>query len=204
MSNLIIIGVSALGRETYSHARACGLTVKGFLDSRSGLLDRFPGYPPILSSVEDYSVSKEDVFVCAVGDPSERRRYVEMVAAKGGRFVSVVHPSAVLGMNASIGAGCIIQPFAVVGNDASIGQHALIGPQSLVEHDCKAGDYATLSPGCHVAGWCTLGEGVFLGIHSAVIPHVNLGSGVFVAAGAVVVKSIGSGRVMGVPAKPVS
>ena len=130
MSNLIIIGASALGRETYAHARACGLAVKGFLDSRTGLLDRFPGYPPILSSAEEYSVSKEDVFVCAVGDPDERRHYVEMVAAKGGRFVSVVHPSAVLGMNASIGAGCIIQPFAVVGNDASIGQHALIGPQS--------------------------------------------------------------------------
>ena len=71
-------------------------------------------------------------------------------------------------------------------------------------NDCKAGDYATLSPGCHVAGWCELGEGVFLGVHSAVIPHVNLGARVFVAAGAVVVKSIGSGRVMGVPANPVS
>ena len=201
MKRLIIIGASALGRETYSYASACGMPVKGFLDSREGVLNGYSGYPPVLSSVEEYDVEKEDVFVCAVGETDARRRYVELIFSRGGEFVSIVHPSAIVGMNVTMGMGCIIRPYAVIGNDVSVGNHAIIGTQSLVAHDCNVGNYVTISPGSHVAGWCSIEDGAFLGIHSATIPHVSLGGNVVVAAGAVVVANVASGRVMGVPAK---
>ena len=88
---LVVIGASALGRETFCYARACGMTVKGFLDSRARVLDSFEGYPPIISSVEEYEVAQGDVFVCAVGDTEARRQYVESILSKGGEFVSVIH-----------------------------------------------------------------------------------------------------------------
>ena len=200
MKRLIIIGASALGRETYSYASACGMPVKGFLDSREGVLNNYGGYPSVLSSVEEYEVSDEDVFVCAVGETDARRRYVELILSRGGEFGSIVHPSAIIGMNVTMGVGCIIRPYAVIGNDVSVGNHSIIGTQSLVAHDCKVGNYVTISPGCHIAGWCKIGEGSFMGVHSALIPNVVTGNGVFVAAGAVVTKSFDSGRVMGVPA----
>ena len=201
MSNLVIIGASALGREVCTYAKVCGLSVKGFLDSRDGVLDGKLGYPPILGSAEDYSISSEDVFVCAVGETLERRKYVECVKARGGAFLSIVHPTAVIGANVQMGEGCIVRPYAVIGNDAVVGDHVIIGTQSLVAHDCCVGEYVTISPGCHIAGWVKLKNGVFMGIHSAIIPHVVLGESVVVAAGAVVVGNVVSGRVMGVPAK---
>ena len=39
MSRLIIIGASAMGRETSAYAHECGMEVKGFLDSRTNILD---------------------------------------------------------------------------------------------------------------------------------------------------------------------
>ena len=200
MKRLIIIGASALGREAVSYARDCGMEVKGFLDSREGVLKGYGGYPPILSSVEEYDVEEEDVFVCAVGETDARRRYVESILSRDGQFVSIVHPSAIVGMNMIMGVGCIIRPYAVIGNDVSVGDHVIIGTQSLVAHDCRVDDYVTISPGCHIAGWCKIGEGSFMGLHSALVPHVVTGNEVFVAAGAVVTKSFDSGRVMGVPA----
>ena len=200
MKNLVIIGASAMGRETCSYACACGLHVKGFLDSRSHLLDDYIGYPPILGTVETYSPKSGDVFLCALGDPKQRKSYVEKIIAKGGEFVSIVHPSAVVSENAKIGIGCVIRPMAVIGSDAIIGAHVIVGTLSLVAHDCNVGDYSEISPGCHIAGWCNVGDEVFIGIHAALVPHVTLGKGVFVAAGAVVTKSVESGRVMGVPA----
>ena len=200
MKHLVIIGASALGREVCSYATDCGIEVKGFLDSRANILDAYKNYPPILSSAENYEVGLDDVFVCAIGETAPREQYVDIIKSKGGDFISVVHPSAIVGANVSIGRGCIIRPFAVLGNDASIGSHVIVGTQSLVAHDCKVGDYVTISPGCHVAGWCNIENGAFLGIHSALAPQLTLGAGVFVAAGAVVVHSVESGRVMGVPA----
>ena len=39
MSRLVIIGASAMGRETSAYARECGMVVKGFLDSRTNILE---------------------------------------------------------------------------------------------------------------------------------------------------------------------
>lgn len=201
MMRLVIIGASALGREVCTYAREIGMKVKGFLDSRANMLENFAEYPPILSDVEGYNIDLEDVFVCAVGDPAPRRNYCEIIARKGGKFVPIIHPTAVIGDNVKIGSGCVLRPYSVVGNDTLIGNHVIIGTQSLVAHDCNIGDYVTISPGCHVAGWCRLSYGVFLGIHSAIIPHINVGFGVVVGAGGVVVKDVETGTVIGVPAR---
>ena len=196
---LVIVGASALGRETCKYAQDCGIEVRGFLDSRTQLLDGVVGYPPILGSVEDYVVKPDDVFVCAVGEPEPKRKYVAMLPTV--KWISIVHPTAFVGTNASIGDGCIIRPFSLVGNDAVIGNHVTIGVQSQIAHDCVIGDFVSISPGCHIAGWCKIGDDVFAGVGATVIPHVELGRGVYLAAGAVVTKSCLEGRLMGVPAR---
>lgn len=199
---LIIIGASALGREFCSYARDCGMTVAGFLDDRANILDGYVGYPAILASPEAYDIRPGDRFICSVGETEARARYVALIESRGGRFVSLVHPSAHVGFNVRIGEGSVIRPLAAVGNDVVIGRHVILGMQSQVAHDCHVGDCVTISPGCHIAGWCTIRDRAFLGIHSAVVPHVDLGADgkVFVAAGAIVTQSFGQGTLMGVPA----
>ena len=199
---LVIVGASGLDREVYSIAKATGIEVRGFLDSRAELLDALDGYPPILGTPEGYEPDGNEVFVCAVGDAKARGKYAGIIASKGGEFVSLVHPTAVIGCNAKLGDGCIVRQFAVVGCDAVIGDQVQLGPQSTIAHDCVLGDLFTVSPGCNIAGWCRLGSGVFLGVHSALVPRVALGPGVFVAAGAVVTGSFEAGRLMGIPARP--
>ena len=200
MKRLVIVGASAMGRETCAYARECGMDVKGFLDSRAGMLDGFGGYPPILASVEEYVVAEDDVFVCAVGDPADKLRYVDAVAAKGGQFVSVVHPSAYIGMNVRLGDGCIICPHAVITNDCVLGDHVIVNVLASVNHDNRIGSGSTIGPGCRLAGRVAIGRGVFVGAGATLIPDIILGDGVFVAAGAVVTKSFAGGRLMGVPA----
>ena len=200
MSKLVIIGARAMRRETCSYARECGMGVKGFLDSKTDALDGFTGYPPIFDSVENYTPEEDDVFVVALGESKPRREYASIIAAKGGRFISVIHPSAIIGDNVQIGEGCIVCPGAVIGNDAKIGNHCIIGVQSLVAHDCVLEDFVSISPGCHIAGGCKMGEGVFFGIHSAAVPKLVIGNDVFVGAGAVVTKSFESGKLVGIPA----
>ena len=200
MNNLVIIGASAMGRETCAYAYDCGLIVRGFLDSRSSILDGYDEYPPILGSVEEYTPGKDDVFVCAVGEPDEKKQYVDNILCKGGRFISVIHPSAYVGKNVDIDCGCIVAPSSTITADVKIGKHVIVNVSSSISHDCSIGDFVSISPGCHIAGWCTIGTNVFIGVHSTLIPHVTLCNGVYVAAGAVVTKSVESGRVMGIPA----
>ena len=116
MKSLVIIGASALGREFFSYAQTAfpSMPVKGFLDSRPDVLDCFAGYPPILGPAEGYVICKDDVFLAAVGDSGARRRYVEVIEANGGRFLTLIHPTAVVGRNVHIGEGSVVRPFAVI------------------------------------------------------------------------------------------
>ena len=201
MNQLVIIGASAMGRETCVYARECGMEVRGFLDSRKGIMDDYPSYPPVLSSAEDYTPTADDVFLCALGEPEQKKRYVEMISIKRGKFATVIHPRSYIGSGVTIGEGSIIAPNATITTDVILGKHTTININSSINHDCTIGDYVTLSPGCNIAGWCKLGREAFMGVHSACLPHVVLGDRVYVAAGAVVTKSVESGRVMGIPAR---
>lgn len=201
MKKLIIIGARALGRKVCNYARDAGFCVVGFLDSKQDSLADFEGYPPVLGNVEDWSVSVDDRFVCAVGDSKMRAKYASIIESKGGVFETIIHPTAYVGSNVRIGDGCIVCPFAIIDCDLTMGRHVIANVHTLVAHDCVLEDYVTLSPNVHLGGRTRLGREVFLGIGSTTIPDVTLGAGVFVAAGAVVTKSFEEGRLMGVPAK---
>ena len=201
MNRLVIVGARAMGRETCAYAQESGIAVKGFLDDNFNALDDFNGYPKILNSVENYIVENEDVFVIALGDGELRKKYAEIIKAKGGKFINVVHPSAYIGKNIKLGEGCIICPNVIITNDTTIGRHVVINVGSTINHDNQIGDYVTICPGCHLAGRIVLKESVFLGTAVTLIPDIVLGKDVYVAAGAVVVKSYQSGRLMGVPAR---
>lgn len=200
MSKLVIVGARAMGRETYAYACDCGLDVKGFLDSKANALDGFDGYPPILDSVERYHPCDEDVFVVALGEPEYKVKYAQLIVEKGGKFVSVIHPTSYVGKNVKIGAGCIICPNTTITNDTEIGSHVVINIGASVNHDNRIGDGSTICPGARLAGRVRIGRGVFIGTGALLIPDVHLGDNVFVAAGAVVTKSFDKGRIMGVPA----
>lgn len=201
MSRLVIIGASAMGRETSAYACECGMEVKGFLDSRINILEGQSGYAPVLSSPEEYTPQIEDVFVCAVGDPFVKRKYVQFFESKGAKFVSVIHPRAYVGLNVKIGVGCIVAPNASITNDSVIGDHVIVNVNASVCHDNVVGDFTTICPGCCLAGRAKVGKDVFIGAGAVVIPDVSLGDDMFVAAGATVVKSFNSGRIMGTPAR---
>lgn len=200
MNTLVIIGARAMGREACAYAQEAGFKVKGFLDSKADALSGFDGYPEVLASVEDYRISSEDEFVCALGDPECKQRYVDSIAARGGRFVSIVHPTAYVGRNVKIGAGSIICPNATITNDTILGEHVILNVGASINHDNRIGDFSTICPGCRLAGRVTIGKYVFIGTGALIIPDVSLGDNVYVAAGATVTRSFKAGRLMGVPA----
>ncbi len=72
MKELLIIGARGFGREVYDLAIQCDgynneYIIKGFLDNDKNALENFQNYPDIVSSVEEYEIKENDVFICALG-----------------------------------------------------------------------------------------------------------------------------------------
>ncbi len=210
MRNLLIIGARGCGRETYALFLKCkeylkGVECKGFLDDKVNALDDFDGYPPIVSSVEQYIPQENDVFVCALGDPKWVKHYTEIIEKKGGKFISLISPRASIGQNTVVGEGCIINALTIISPDVKLGRHVYCGAFSNFGHDVIIEDF------CHIGAYTFLGGGVNIGkcvtAHPRVnvLPHKIIGENAILGAASVVIRNVRPNTtVFGVPAKRIN
>lgn len=208
MKNLIIIGARGWGREVYLQYTICkeaGLidcSCKGFLDSKTDALDEYEGYPPIIGNVEDYIIQPDDVFFCAMGDVKWRKHYASIIEEKGGEFINLVHPEAVLGKNIRLGKGCYIGRNVEMSCDITIGDFVSLFSCCALGHDSVIGDYSHLGFASFLGGYAQIGKGVTVHPNAKILPHVKVADEAVVGAGSVVIKNVKSGTtVFGIPAK---
>lgn len=207
MKSLLIIGAGAFGREIHSWCLqlptyAPPFRFKGFLDNRKNILKTSPLSGKLISSVEEYCPSTDEQFIVAVGDPSQRKKYSDLIESKNGHLATLIHPTAIIGQNVTIGPGTILAPFSLITADASLGKSVYLGPFSCISHDCVIEDFVHICGHSCLAGNVTVGQESFLSISSSVIPNIKVGSQSFIGAGSVVTRNLKpNSRVFGNPAK---
>ena len=207
MKDLIIIGAGGFGREMFAAARESvgygeSFRIKGFLDGNPDALKGFAGYPDIIGAPETYEISENDVFISALGSIAARRRCVAMVEERGGRFIPIVHRSASLGPNVSVGDGSFIAHNAVLTADVAIGRHSCVFHGTVIGHDSSLADFTHVYSLVSVGGGVCIEEGacVFPGVR--IVPRVKIGAGATVGIGSAVLGDVAPGTpVFGVPAK---
>ncbi len=176
---IVIVGAGGFGREVLQWAREAwpdqAALISGFLSDDPRRLDGFSTGVQILSAVADYLPAAGDYLILGIGVPYSRCRVAEQLAACTGRFLTLVHPHAIVAATAEIGEGSIICPFAVISDSARLGRCVLVNYHASLGHDSAAGDYAVLSPYASLGGGASIKEEVFLGLHASVGPGVTVG-----------------------------
>lgn len=205
-TNLIIIGAGEFGREVHTWVgqaieHGTRWVVKGFLDDRPDALRGYDTGAPILGSIAGYAPGLDDEFLCAIGEPRDKRACYEAMTAKGARFATLVHPTALVGRNVVLGPGTLLCPFTQLSCDITLGKLVTFGTYSNTGHDTAIGDFAQVSGSCEINGRAIVEEGAFLGSHATILPRVRVGAYAYVGAGSVVLKNVKPGvKVFGNPA----
>jgi len=178
--------------------------VKGFLDDNVDALTGFKNYPQIISSVEDYQIQEDDLFICALGDIKYKKKYVNLILGKGGKFTNIIHPNTVINSNVKLGIGVIICPFTYISNDVTIGNFTTIQTHVAVGHDVQIGDYCQINALTFFGGFAKVEEGVTMNPCSGVAPKGSISENVIVGINSVVLKNTKPNcTVYGNPAKPI-
>lgn len=207
MKHLLIIGARGFGREVYNYAvESIGygteFDVKGFLDGKSDALEGYADYPAILSSVEDYAIQPDDVFVCALGEVKWKKYYAEIILQKGGEFINLIHKSAVVSKNVKMGKGCLILADARIQCDVKMGSYVTVQPRAVVGHDVVIEDWCMINAFADCGGASYLEEGATLHTHSFIIPKKRVGAYAVVGACSFATRNVKPNTVvLGVPAK---
>lgn len=199
--DLIVVGAGGHAKVVVATARAAGFRVAAVVDDAPGRWGSAVLGVPVAGPSDPVLHDPAAQVVLAIGGNAARR---QRAAGARCRFVSLVHPSAVVDPSVALGAGSVVFAGAVIQPDAVLGAHAIVNTGASIDHDCVLGEAVHVAPGTRLAGNVTLGDEVFLGIGAVVIPGVAIGAGTTVGAGAAVVHDLPGGVIaVGVPARVV-
>ncbi len=131
-----------------------------------------------------------------------RWKIFEHFKAKGYAFAKVVHPSAIIAPDVTLGEGAQVMAGAVIQPGTQIGPNTIVNSRASIDHDCIIGDHTHIAPGTTLSGAITVGEAVHVGAGTTVIQGIQIGAECVIAAGSVVLENVSGGAmVAGAPAK---
>lgn len=142
--------------------------------------------------------------VGSVGDNSLRKKLFQKFKAKGYRYLTLIHPSAIVATDVFLSEGVQVMAGAIIQPGCSIKENTIVNTRASVDHDCLIGAHGHIAPGVTLSGNVTVGDDVHIGTGASVINNVRIGANSIVGAGAVVIRNVREGaKVMGVPATEV-
>lgn len=206
MKELIIVGASGFGREVLQWAKDVNKNsnfweIKGFIDDNPHALDGYKCDYPILGGIKEWVPSQNEVFSCAIAIPRIKELLVGILKAKGANFITIVHPTAIIGEFCEIGEGLVVTPRAKISPNVKIGNFVTI-LGSGVGHDAVIDDFSSISGNCSINGHVIIGKRVFVASNACIAPSKKVGDDSFIGMGSMVISNVPAGtKVMGNPAR---
>jgi sugar O-acyltransferase (sialic acid O-acetyltransferase NeuD family) len=210
MEKIVIIGASGYGGEVLGYVKAINekfqqYYVLGFIDDDKTKHGKTMFSHKVIGDISWFNENKDVGCIIAIGDPANRKKIYGKLKDKGIKVHTIIHPSAIIGENASIGEGCIIGANTILTVEVTIGKCVILNINCTVGHCSTIGSFSTINPSVNISGDCTIYDGVYLGTNSSIIHKTSIGEGSVIGAGAVVIKDIESYvTAVGVPAKVIN
>lgn len=196
---VMILGAGGHAKVVADLVELAGYSVAGFLDD--SLSGRSVLGKPVFGPLADCLRYPACRFVIGIGNNRVRE---DLAARYSLRYLTAVHPRAVVAKDAVLGPGTVVMSNAVVNPGAVVGAHAIVNTGAIVEHDNRIGDFVHLSPGCALGGTVDVGARTHIGIGACVRNNISIGPDCVIGAGSVVVKDIvRPGTYVGCPARPI-
>jgi len=196
---ILVIGAGGHAKVVIDAIEAGGHEVAAVVDE-TGRTGSLLGY-----TIGEQAAIDADGFIIAIGDNALRKERFEHYRALGLTPTSIVHPSATIAKDVSIGAGSVVLAGVVINRDAVVGQNVILNTGCTVDHDCAIGDHAHIAPGVSLCGGVSVGEGTLVGVGACAIPGTCIGVWATIGAGATVIDDVADHTtVAGVPAKRIS
>lgn len=199
---LLILGAGGHGKVIADVAKKMNCwTEIAFLEDNPAKAEGLPY--EIIGRVEEFDqfLEKYDLMV-GIG-ANERREELQLkLETAGASMATILHPSAILGGNVTIGEGSVVMAGVIINTGTKIGKGCILNTAATIDHENNIEDFVHLSPGVHTAGNVTVRTLTWLGIGSSVIQNITIAKDCMIGAGAVVVKDLKeTGIYLGVPAK---
>ena len=163
----------------------------GFLDARHEPGSKILGYE-VLGTPDSLTLQilQHDLqgIVIAVGDNWIRSTLFEFVRATSTEidFPAIIHPSAQIGKNVTIGQGTVVMPGVVVNSNVQIGDFCIVNTNASLDHDTTIGQFVSFAPKSCTGGGASIGNFSAICLGTNVIDRITIGEHTVIGAGSTV------------------
>lgn len=141
--NLLILGAGSHGHEVYEIANSLHVFSKiAFLDDDPHNRDSMGTWTEAEKFTGEYTAA-----IVAVGDENVRRIWSSRLTEMGYIIPTLVHPTAVISQNASIGTGSVICARATVSSGATVGKGCIVSASVAVGRGADIADWTHIAEG---------------------------------------------------------
>lgn len=165
----------------------------GFVDDNPDKKDQGCGGYRVMGD-RTFLQEREDVFVLAVpGSPVSflsRPGIIRSLGIDRRRFVTLIHPSASIGIECMLGENTLLMNNVVLTADVKLGHHVVVLPNTILSHNTRVGSFTVIGSNTSVSGNVSIGENCYIGSRTSVINGVSIGDRSIVGIGSNVIRSI--------------
>lgn len=202
-SKVVLLGYSGHGLAVADIALESGMPVYAYTDRDAKRSNPFNlKYLGFESELEDDFWETTDCYVLGIGDNHVRKKVAELISSKEKEILNVIHPSASISKNITIGKGNFISRNVAVNISTSIGNYCILNTGCVIEHEAIVESCSHIGPGAVLAGGVVVGQGTFIGANAIVKNGVKIGQNAVIGAGAVILRDVrDNATVVGNPGK---
>ena len=208
MKKLIIVGAGGFGRELAWWIDDINKVNKkwdvlGFIDDDIHALDNYDSNYKVIGKISDWKVEEDQEFALAIASADLKIKITSLLKSKGAKFVSIIHPTAMVSEYAKYGEGLVMFPNSKLSCNSEVGDFVTI-LSSLIGHDTYIGDFTTISGGCNIVRNVSIGKRVFLAAGVCIAQDLHIGDDAYLGLGSVILKDVENGATMfGNPARQI-
>ncbi|MDH6018077.1 acetyltransferase [Vibrio splendidus] len=208
MKNIVVLGSSGHAKVIVEVIRKSNeYNIVGYIDNLRKVGESSLNLQ-VIGSESDLPtlISKHSLYGCfvAIGDNFTRKKVVDNIGkiAPSLKFVTAIHPNAIISDSVSIGQGSVVMAGAIINTSVDIGEFCIINTNSSIDHDCSLSDFVSIAPNVTLGGSCMIGQLSAIGIGTNLIHGVRIGENCVIGAGSLVLKAVEDNVVSyGIPAK---
>ena len=184
---MYLYGASGHAKVIIDMLKARGISVEALFDDDAAINE-------LMSIPVLHEWTGQSPLVVSIGNNVSRRQIVNRLGSDC-EYATVIHPSATISTNATIGDGTVVMQGCTIQSEAQIGKHCILNTNSSIDHECVLNDFVHVSPQATLCGNVHVGMGAWIGAAAVVIPGVKIGRWSVIGAGSVVVSDIPDGAV---------
>lgn len=178
--------------------------IKGILDDNKKIQKKKINNIKVVGLIKDCHKFRNNYFF--LGILSYKNRFLRERIIKNLsklKFISIIHPNAMIGNNCKLGKGCLVYNNANIFSDSKIGDFTTISPsvsiapKARIEKNCFLGHGVIVSTGSFIK------KNSYLGYKSSIVENVKLNEGTRVMPYSMVNKNVNQKKLIlfGLPAK---